>query len=456
MTIHKTFQNIHCWFEYEVGCYPSSIAVICEDKKITYQELNQRANQLAYHLIENGVKPEQIVGICADKSIEMVIGIIAIFKAGGAYVPLDPINPQGRLSFILHDAGVSILLTQKALAEQFTDFPGQQIFLDDDYSDQNTNNPAIDIKPSNLAYIIYTSGSTGQPKGTMVEHGNVLHLYHSTGPLFGFNETDVWALFHSFAFDVSVWEMWGALLFGGCVVIVPYWLSRSPNAFYQLLCKEQITVLNQTPMAFYHLIETDKVARDNRLNLRYIMIGGEVLNFGHLEPWFHKHGDKVPQLVNLYGLTEVTVNVSAYRLSWDDVGRAICLIGNPIPDVQVYLLDEDKKEVPSGNIGEMYVGGKGIARGYLNRPALTNERFMTGNFGRLYRTGDSARMHADGSLEYLGRLDQQIQIHGFRIEPGEIESIITHYSTVAEGAVIVREDAPGEKCLVAYVVPAHL
>ena len=288
-----------------------------------------------------------------------------------------------------------------------------------------------------------------------ITHQNVVRLFLATDEWFRFNERDVWTLFHSYAFDFSVWELWGALIYGGRLVIVPYLVSRSPKAFYELLVREQVTVLNQTPSAFRQLIEAEDAVGQKDLALRYIIFGGEALEMQSLRPWYERHGDQQPQLVNMYGITETTVHVTYRPLSEKDLTSG-SVIGRPIPDLQVYLLN-DGQLVPVGIPGEMFVGGEGLARGYLNRPDLTAERFVPNPFGqtegeRLYRTGDLARYLPDGNIEFIGRADNQVKIRGFRIELGEIEAVIKQHEAVRDAVVVVRQDDEGEKRLVAYVV----
>jgi amino acid adenylation domain-containing protein len=317
-------------------------------------------------------------------------------------------------------------------------------------------NLASSAGPDHLAYVIYTSGTTGKPKGSMITHRNVTRLLSATDDWFHFNATDVWTLFHSYAFDFSVWEIWGALLYGGRVVVVPYMVSRSPEAFYELLAKEKVTVLNQTPSAFRQLIQAEAAVGQKQLSLRYVIFGGEALEMQSLRPWFERHGDQQPKLVNMYGITETTVHVTYRPLSRDDL-KSGSVIGIPIPDLQVYILDSHCQLLPIGVPGEMYVGGAGLARGYLNRPDLTAERFIPDHLSdrpgaRLYRTGDLARFLPGQDIEYLGRIDSQVKIRGFRIELGEIESVLCEHHAVREAIVLAREDLPGEKRLVAYFV----
>ena len=338
---------------------------------------------------------------------------MGILKAGGAYVPLDPNYPQERLHFILEDAQLKVLLTQEQLVASLPQHQAYVVFLDTYWTEiahNSESNLLNTTTPDNIAYVIYTSGSTGQPKGVLVNHSNVVRLFAATNSWYNFNVEDVWTMFHSYAFDFSVWEIWGALLYGGRLVVVPYLVTRSPASFYQLLCQEKVTILNQTPSAFRQLIQAEQsqiIADD--INLRLIIFGGEALELKSLQPWFELHGDRLPQLVNMYGITETTVHVTYRPLSKADLHDTASVIGRQIPDLQVYLLDEYLQPVPIGVAGEMCVGGAGVARGYLNRPELTQQRFISHPFSnnpqaRLYKTGDLARYLPNGELEYLGRI----------------------------------------------------
>ncbi|MED3620511.1 amino acid adenylation domain-containing protein [Bacillus thuringiensis] len=455
--------TIHEMFERQAMIYPNAIAVTYEKEKITYKELNERANQLAHYLQKKGVGPDTLVGLCVERSHEMIVGILGILKAGGAYVPLDPTYPEQRLQYILEDASIQLFVTQESLKElNWLPENVESICLDrdqDEIGKESKTLPVSSVGPQNLAYVIYTSGSTGNPKGVMIEHHNVIRLFKSTDCWYQFNEKDTWTLFHSYAFDFSVWEIWGALLYGGKLVVVPYWISRSPKDFYQLLVEEEVTVLNQTPSAFRQLIRVcEQEDKNKNLQLRYVIFGGEALEPTSLLPWFQRYGEKNPQLINMYGITETTVHVTYYPITLDDVQHASrSNIGKRIPDLEVYILDAYQQPVPIGVDGELYIGGAGLARGYLNRPELTAERFISHPFSsdlkaRLYRTGDLARYLPDGNLDYRGRIDHQVKIRGFRIEIGEIESTLHTYAYVKEAVVIVREDQPGDKRLIAYVV----
>ena len=454
---------LHQLFERQVEQSPDAIALVYEENRLTYGELNQQANQLAHYLRSLEVGPETLVGICVERSLYTVIAILGILKAGGAYVPLDPSYPQDRIAYSIADSQLKVLLTSKQHLNDLPENEAQIVCLDRDwqaiasYSDAN---PDSDVKPNNLAYVIYTSGTTGKPKGVLIEHYNVCRLFSATQHWYNFDSTDVWTMFHSYAFDFSVWELWGALLYGGKLVVVPYLTSRSPDRFYQLLIDEQVTVLNQTPSAFAQLIKVDELSDDSRLNLRYVIFGGEALAIPSLKPWFQRHGDRVPQLVNMYGITETTVHVTYRPITIADTESHSSVIGCAIPDLEMYLLDEHLQPVQKGTLGEIYVAGAGLARGYLNRRELTQERFIPnptpfdkgGRGDRLYKTGDLGRYSDGDEIEYLGRIDSQVKIRGFRIELGEIEAVLARHPKVRQNVVIVREDTPGNKRLVAYVV----
>ncbi|HEX2211858.1 MAG TPA: amino acid adenylation domain-containing protein, partial [Longimicrobium sp.] len=449
---------IHRRFEQQAARTPHAVAVVCGDESLAYGELNARANRLAHHLIRHGVGPEVRVGLCLERGVEMVVSILAILKAGGAYVPLDPAYPAERLAFMQEDSGVPVVLTQERLRGVLPPSESVRVVSVDGAADEiaaeSAENPESGATPESLAYVIYTSGSTGTPKGALIEHRNVARLFTATDAWFGFGERDVWTLFHSVAFDFSVWEIWGALLYGGRLVVVPLEVSRDPDAFHALVRREGVTVLNQTPSAFRQLIRAD-ADHGGELALRLVIFGGEALEPASLRDWVRRRGIHTPRLVNMYGITETTVHVTYRPLTEDDVLEGSgSPIGVRIPDLRLYVLDATRRPVPVGVPGELYVGGAGVARGYLNRPELTAARFVDSPFGdgRLYRTGDKVRWRADGTLEYLGRLDEQVKVRGFRIELGEIEAALRRQPGVADCAVIVREDAPGEKRIVAYLV----
>ncbi|MGI5143743.1 amino acid adenylation domain-containing protein [Streptomyces sp. CA-106110] len=456
-------------FEAQAARTPDATAVTFEGSHMSYEELNARANRLARLLVSRGVGPETLVGVLMERSAELVVTLLAVLKAGGAYLPLDPSYPADRIDYLLTDARPSLVLTVQALQDTLpetvswlvVDAPGTTDRLAG-YGDQDVAGAERNavLLPAHPAYVIYTSGSTGRPKGVVVPHHGVVRLFGATRHLFGFGARDVWTWFHSFAFDFSVWELWGALLHGGRLVVVPFGTSRSPEDFLELLVRERVTVLNQTPSAFYQLMQAESATGHGAgLALRFVVFGGEALDLGRLREWYEQHLDG-PVLVNMYGITETTVHVSHMALDPAAAARETVGsdVGRGIPDLRVHVLDHDLRPVPPGTRGEMYVAGPGLARGYLNRPGLTAERFVADPFGpagsRMYRTGDLARWDARGNLEYLGRADSQVKIRGFRIEPGEIEASLLSHPSVAQAAVVVREDTPGDRRLVGYVTPA--
>ncbi len=452
-------RSLHEWFAEVASRRPDALAVTFEGRSLTYAELASRAARLAADLRALGVGPEARVGLCLERSPEMVVAILGVLRAGGAYVPLDPAWPAERLAYVLADAGVATLVTQEGVRGVLPEFGGTILSLDAPHPRPlpHEGGGEQDASPENLAYVIYTSGSTGRPKGVGVEHRQVVRLFTATEDRFGFGADDVWTLFHSYAFDFSVWEIWGALLYGGRLVIVPHPTSRSPEDLHALLARERVTVLSQTPSAFRQLAAVESEAE---LALRWVVFGGEALEPRALLPWLRRHGDGAPRLANMYGITETTVHVTWRGIGREDAeaGRG-SVIGRAIADLRVYVLHAGGEPAPVGAPGEMYVGGAGVSRGYLGRPELTAERFVpdpySGEAGaRLYRSGDRARWTGAGELEYLGRADQQVKVRGFRIEPGEVEAQLAALAGVREAVVVAREDVPGEARLVAYVVPA--
>ncbi|MEV0424862.1 amino acid adenylation domain-containing protein, partial [Streptosporangium canum] len=480
-------------FEAQVARSPHAVAVVGSGVELSYAELDARAGVLARVLVGLGVGPERFVALVVPRSVDLVVAVVAVVKAGGAYVPIDPGYPAERVGHIVRDAGpvlaVAVAESEGVLAgfgrrvpvpdgvAPFSvfrlggDFSGDAFAMDGEASgdvfavgggsrgvgggEWSVSDVAVAgggagrLLPAHPAYVIFTSGSTGRPKGVVVSHGNVTRLLVSTEGWFGFDETDVWALFHSYAFDFSVWELWGALLYGGRLVVVPFGVSRSPGEFVALVAEQGVTVLNQTPSAFYQFMRAEQEGPGVGLALRYVIFGGEALEVSRLAGWH----DRGVSLVNMYGITETTVHVTYAALDPDSPAG---LIGTGIPDLRVYVLDEFLCPVPPGVVGELYVAGAGVARGYAGRAALTAERFVAdpfgGSGGRMYRSGDLARWGRAGRLEYLGRADQQVKIRGFRIELGEVEGVLVRHPLVAEVAVVVREDRPGDRRLVAYVV----
>ncbi|MFJ9845110.1 amino acid adenylation domain-containing protein [Kitasatospora sp. NPDC101155] len=459
----RSERHLHEWFEQEARAVPNAVAVTCEDRSLTYAELNARANRLARYLRALGVGHESLVALCLPRSEWLVVGALAVLKAGGAYVPLDPSAPVERLGHVLSDSAPTVVLVDGAVPEgldiggaQVVDVPGHTArwgaLSDGDLE------PVAGASPKDLAYVIYTSGSTGLPKGVMVEHRNVARFFVAAQEWFRYREGDVWTLFHSFAFDFTVWEMWGALLHRGRLVVVTRDVARSPRDFYRLLCAEGVTVLGQTPTGFGQLIaaQGDDGAPHR---VRVVLLGGEELDAAPLAPWFTRAVNDGTELVNMWGTTETTV-VTTYRVVTEpDTRLTTRPIGGAMPGMSVYVLDRHGNPMPTGAVGELVIGGEAVSRGYLNRAELTARRFVADPFvgapgARMYRTGDLGRRLADGSLEFLGRNDGQVKIRGYRIELGEISTRLNEHPAVAEARVVVRGQGDG-RCLVGYVVPAN-
>ncbi|MBA2676012.1 amino acid adenylation domain-containing protein, partial [Ramlibacter sp.] len=462
---------IHQLFEAQAARTPDAVALVFEDQELSYAALNVRANRLARHMRRLGVRPDSRVAICMERSLDLVVAVLATLKAGGGYVPLDPSYPAGRLAYMLRDSAPVALLTHTQVDEgvraSLRGPLGEGTPVIDVTADAGgwarlgaKNMPAEASSPaaSHLAYVIYTSGSTGEPKGVMVEHAQVTRLFAATRAWYDFGSGDVWTLFHSFSFDFSVWEIWGALLHGGRLVVVPHLTSRLPQEFHRLVCEQGVTVLNQTPSAFRQFITAQQQAGTPAHRLRAVIFGGEALELATLKPWYAQPGNAQTRLVNMYGITETTVHVTYRPLEAADAERpGASPIGVRIPDLRVYILDALGRPAPVGVVGEIHVGGAGVARGYLNRPALTAERFVRDPFtaqdgARMYRTADLGRWLPDGSIEFLGRNDSQVKVRGFRIELGEIEARLLECPGVREAVVLAREDVPGDRRLVAYCV----
>ncbi|MEV0299405.1 non-ribosomal peptide synthase/polyketide synthase, partial [Nocardia sp. NPDC050710] len=467
-------------FDQAVAAHAQRTAATFGSDSLTYAELDRRANVLARRLIADGAGPESLVAVILPRSLDLVVALLAVVKTGAGYVPVDPTYPADRIAYVLSDSRpTSVILDSTVEVAIPADLP--TVVLDGFAVETGNVEDADDapitdadrrapLSPDHVAYVIYTSGSTGRPKGVAVAHRNVVRLFANTDRDFGFGPEDVWTLFHSYAFDFSVWELWGPLLFGGTVVVVDYYTSRSPEQFLELLRDQRVTVLNQTPSAFYQLAEADRNAAPDAapLALRYVVFGGEALELRRLSDWIARHGDGVtgksvgsaPLLVNMYGITETTVHVSYRALDAATIDAASgSIVGRAISGLRVFVLDSRLRPVPVGVAGEMYVAGPQLARGYLGRPDLTATRFVANPLGgvdaagsRLYRSGDLARWNRFGELEYLGRADDQVKVRGFRIELGEIESAVLAQPGIAQAAVIVREDQPGDQRIVAYVV----
>ncbi|HET8640524.1 MAG TPA: amino acid adenylation domain-containing protein, partial [Pseudonocardiaceae bacterium] len=434
---------------------PDAPAVTSGDATMTYRELDARANRLAHALREHGVSRGDLVAVCMDRSADLIAVLIAILRAGAAYVPLDPSHPAARQSYMARDAAVRLVVADEATAAAFAGRPAViASALAERARHCPDTPPAVAVAPDDPAYVIFTSGSTGRPKGVIVPHLNVLSLLAGTRDDFGFGRHDVWSWFHSVAFDFSVWEIWGALLTGGRLVVVPHWTTRSPEDFRELLVAERVTVLNQTPSAFAQLLELER-REPADLAVRLVVFGGEPLDTRMLLPWFDVHPESGCRLVNMFGITETTVHVTAQTLHRSDALARSRSVGRPIPGWSVRVLDARGRPQPVGAAGEIAVGGQGVAIGYLNRPELTARRFVPGPDGqRLYLSGDRGRLLPDGRLEHLGRLDNQVKIRGYRIELDEIRGVLLEDPDVLAAAVVLRGDGDRQAGarLDAYVV----
>jgi amino acid adenylation domain-containing protein len=448
---------LHHLFAWTQRQHADRVAVSGPQGDVTYRELDRLSTELARRLRSMGVNRNVLVGLCTDRSVEMIVGMIAIMKAGGAYVPIDPTYPERRIQFLLADSGVSTVVTVADVADTLKNTGITPVLVgrkSESPSDSDADGWLAEGSSEDLAYVIYTSGSTGTPKGVMVEHRNVVRLFSELQPWFGFTCHDVWTVFHSVSFDFSVWEIWGALLYGGRLVIVPHDVSRSPERFHAMVRKERVSVLSQTPSAFRQLVAVDR--RHEPLELRYVVLGGEALDVSMLALWFERYGDQRVAVVNMYGITETTVHVTYRRMRQSDVARPnVSPIGMPIPDLRIHLLDDARRPVTDGTAGEMYVEGPGLARGYWGRPRLNSERFIEDEerSARLYRSGDRAVKVAGGELLYLGRTDDQLKIRGFRVEPREIEACLGAHTHIAAAVVVGEELGEGDQRLKAYVLP---
>ena len=431
--------NIVSLFEKQATQRPDAIAIVFGDETWTYGQVNSRANQLARVIKASMRTRNEIVALLLEKSAKTVIGMLAILKAGGAYLPLDIDYPEERLQYLLQDSGAQLLVTESGLADS-------GIFIDQvPFTGDDANLPP-DILPNDLCYIIYTSGTTGNPKGVMVEHRNVVRLLFNEAFQFDFNEDDVWTMFHNHTFDFSVWEMYGALLYGGKLVIIPRPVAQDSRLFLDILHQQGVTILNQTPTAFGNLAQEDAQQEIALTSLRYVIFGGEALHPFKLKKWKLRY--PAVRLINMFGITETTVHVTYKEIGDQEIEHNISNIGTPIPTMSIYLFDRKMKVVPIGVVAELYVGGDGVTRGYLNKEALTAKSFIDVHGQRLYKTGDLGRMLDNGEMEYLGRADRQLQLRGFRIEPGEIEFHLMQHPQV-DNALVVLKNA-----LCAYYISA--
>ncbi|QYX81965.1 amino acid adenylation domain-containing protein [Streptomyces akebiae] len=422
---------------------PDRVAVTDAGAELTYRELDERSAVLAHGLRAHGVGSGDRVGVCLERTAELVVAELAVLKAGAAYVPVDPAYPADRVAHTARDAGLGVVISR---LPEFPDVPGCAAVTPDELCAAAAGRGAATalpaVAPDAAAYVIYTSGSTGRPKGVEVPHRNVLALIDATRDEYGFGSDDVWTWFHSSAFDFSVWEIWGCLLTGGRLVVVPYFVSREPDSFRDLLVSERVTVLSQTPSAFAQLLDVDHT----RVGVRLVVFGGEPLDARMLLPWFDRHPESVCRMVNMFGITETTVHVTQQTLTRRLALAGTRSVGRALPGWHLYVTDAAGRLLPPGVAGEICVGGAGVALGYLGQEELTARRFVadprTG--GTMYRSGDLGRLRPDGRLEHLGRIDSQVKIRGFRIELDEIRSVLLEDPDVRTAAVVVRRDDPAD------------
>lgn len=457
---------LHHLFEQRASMQPDAIAVQFEGQQLSYGELNAKANQLAHYLQQTRqLAPEQTVGLCLERSPAMVVAMLAVLKSGAAYVPIEASTPLARIQLIAQDAGCALLLADQQTAAHLPSSSTLVLDQHGGFAEANnyaTSNPSSAVQPDNLAYVIYTSGSTGQPKGVAVEHQQIVRLFSSSAELFELNTRDTWFQFHSYAFDVSVWEIWGALQSGARLLLAPKTLLQNMKALHQLLVKEKVSVLCQTPSAFYTL-QAVLPTTDHQLALRYVILAGEALQPKNLARWFDANGQLLatsPKLINMYGPTETTVYATYKEITAQDVASNKSNIGRGLPDLTLCVLNAAGQMQPIGVAGQLYVGGKGVARGYWQRPELSAEKFvphpmLANSDERWYSTGDLVRYLPNGEIEYLARIDNQVKVRGFRIELGEIESHLLAHPQVAE-AVVLAVGEGSEKYLAAYIVPKDI
>jgi amino acid adenylation domain-containing protein len=439
---------IHQLFEEQCARTPDAIAVQFQDRTLTYRELNARANQLARHLHRLGVEPDSRVGLCVHRSPEMMVGLLGIMKASGAYVPLDPTYPRDRIEFMLQDGGVGVLVTQESLLESLSSEQARILCIDRDWesvAQESAENPQFEVSSTNLSYVIFTSGSTGRPKGVQLEHRNVVNFINSVRRLFEVGEHDTYLGVASMSFDASVLDFYLPLSVGARLVIVDAETIRDGNALAQTMSRAGVNAMHATPSTWRSLVDAGW-AGDPKLK---VFSGGEAL------PW-DLAKELLPRcfgLWNLYGPTETAVYSAIHQIAGSD---GTVLVGRPIDNTQVYILDANLQPTPMGVPGEICIAGGGVARGYLNRPELTAERFVANPFGepgvRMYRTGDLGRFRPDGILQCLGRVDHQVKLRGFRIELGEIESVLMQHPGIRQAIADVRASSAGDKRLVAYLV----
>ncbi|AEF55566.1 amino acid adenylation domain-containing protein [Marinomonas posidonica] len=477
ITPNQSGDTLHDRFEQQVQIWPDKIAVSYQDQQLTYQQLDVLAKAHSEELISRGVQSGDMVAVMLSRSVDLIVHIIAVLKTGACYVPIDPNYPADRVEWVIETSTPVCFISRRELCqniwpEQLPSQLKERFYFIESAPQVNVNNSQASTdtpshqetennQHSDLAYVIFTSGSTGKPKGVMVGHSQVISLLDAVTPMLANDHNDVWTLFHSFAFDFSVWEIWGALTTGARLCIVPQESTWSADAFLELLKQEQVTILNQTPSAFYALTAAvneahTKTGARQTLSLRSVIFGGEALNLNKLNAWWKHYPEGKPRLINMYGITETTVHVTWLELSKTLFNNDSSPIGHALTGLQVHLLNEKLEPVNEGEVGEMFVSGKQLAIGYLKQAGLSASRFVASPFHksqRLYRSGDLA-MWQDGQLYYQGRADRQLKIRGFRIEPGEIESAMESHPVVQNCAVIPKPEKDGSspKSLIAFLI----
>ncbi|TCI85724.1 non-ribosomal peptide synthetase [Tenacibaculum sp. M341] len=450
---YPTEETIVSIFEKKAQEYPEKTAVVFEDETLSYKEVNNLANKIAHTLLNKGVVRGDKVGLLIEKTHHVIPIMLGILKAGGCYIPIDTEYPSNRINYIIEDSGVNLVIAKSEHASTIND--KCDVVLWDTIINANdlTDNPEQVNSPEDLCYVLYTSGTTGKPKGVMLEHKNVVRLLINSELQFEFSENDVWAMFHNHCFDFSVWEMYGALLYGGTLVVLSSQEAKDPSIYLEKVLRHKVTVLSQTPTAFDGFMKACESSQSRTPNLRYVIFGGEALTPSKLSVW-HESNPSV-KLINMYGITEVTVHTSFKEITSQEMNKNASNIGQSIPTTLMYLFDGEQNLVPQGVTGEIYVGGLGVARGYLNKEALTNERFIQNPFKTndiLYRSGDLARLEENGELSYVGRTDHQIQLKGHRIELSEIEYQLLTHETITDAFVLMKENAQGDTFLCAYFI----
>lgn len=453
--------GIHQLFELSVDRQPDAIAAVYDAELLSYQDLDRQANQLAHHLRALNVRPGDRVGICLPRSSKLLVALLAVLKAGAAYLPLDPAYPQERLQFMIQDAAVETLLTERHLAQSPAIQAQRIVYLDTGWqaiAAQPLDRLESILSAELIAYIIYTSGSTGQPKGVLVPHRAIVNHSRTIGEHYRLTPNDRVLQFAALSFDVAAEEIFATWSSGGTVVLRPETVSSSFVELHQLIDQAQITILN-LPAAYWHewIVALEQDHMGVPPSVRCVIVGSDQVLIERFERW----QSIAPQvrLLNAYGPTETTITATVFdpaRDQWPDSGT-VMPIGRPITNLSVQILDSQLQPVAVGKAGELYIGGAGVARGYLNRPALTAERFIPDPWGstpgaRMYRTGDCARQLQDGTLEFLGRIDQQVKLRGFRIELGEIEAALRSIPAIRDAIVVLREDTPGQPMLAAYLI----